>query len=213
LDEFLEVYANRPDKINLCGIRINHAYALWLTVKVLDPQTVVESGVNAGQSTYFIRNASLSTRVYAIDPEEKPICNQGERWIDQVGVQSGLTRYLVGSDFQDFQHVDWSSLISDGVVSPQRTLVFLDDHLEVLPRFSTILKFGFRHVMLEDNYKLGEGATPGDKAVFTMKQIFAKPSPNPDSEFLFHQLISYAEFPPIVPPIMAKDYIVERKRA
>ena len=28
LDEFLEVYANRPDKINLCGIRINHAYAL-----------------------------------------------------------------------------------------------------------------------------------------------------------------------------------------
>ena len=46
-----------------------------------------------------------------------------------------------------------------------------------------------------------------------MKQLFAKPSPNPDSEFLFHQLISYAEFPPIVPPIMAKDYIIERKRA
>ena len=46
-----------------------------------------------------------------------------------------------------------------------------------------------------------------------MKQLFAKPSPNPDSEFLFHQLISYAEFPPIVPPIMAKNYIVERKRA
>ena len=55
--------------------------------------------------------------------------------------------------------------------------------------------------MLEDNYKLGEGATPGDKAGFTMKQLFAKPSPNPDSEFLFHQLISYAVFPPIVPPI------------
>ena len=120
LDEFLEVYANRPDKINLCGIRINHAYALWLTVKVLDPQIVVESGVNAGQSTYFIRNASLSTRIYAIDPEEKPICNQGERWIDQVGVQSGLTRYLVGSDFQ---HVDWSSLISDAVVSTANTCI------------------------------------------------------------------------------------------
>ena len=100
----------------------------------------------------------------------------------------------------------------DGVVSPQRTLVFLDYHLGVLPRFSTILKFGFRHVMLED-YKLGEGATPGDKAGFTMKQLFAKPSPNPDSEFLFHQLISYAEFPPIVPPIMAKNYSIERKRA
>ena len=38
-------------------------------------------------------------------------------------------------------------------------------------RFSTILKFGFRHVMLEDNYKLGEGATPGDKAGFTVKGV------------------------------------------
>lgn len=213
MDEFLYVYANRPDKVNLCGIRINHAYALWLAVKMINPQTVVESGVNAGQSTYFIRNASASTRIYAIDPEEKPICDQGVRWIDQVGVRSGLTRYFVGADFLDFQKVNWSSLIAEGSISPHRTLVFLDDHLEVLPRFSTILKFGFKHVMLEDNYKLGEGATPGDKAGFTMKQLFAKQRPNPDAEFLFHQLISYAEFPPLVPPIMAKEYNVERKKA
>ena len=73
----------------------------------------------------------LRLRIYAIDPEEKPMCNQGGGWIDQVGVQSGLTRYIVGSALQDFRHVDWSSLTSDGVVSPQRTLVFLDDHLEV----------------------------------------------------------------------------------
>ena len=46
-----------------------------------------------------------------------------------------------------------------------------------------------------------------------MKQLFVKPSPNPDSEFHLHQLISYTEFPPIVPPIMAKDHIIERKRA
>lgn len=213
LDEFLEVYANRPDKVNLCGIRINHAYALWLAVKMINPQTVVESGVNAGQSTYSIRNASASTRIYAIHPEEKPICDQGVRWIDQIGVRSGLTRYFVGADFLDFQKVNWSSLIAEGSISPHRTLVFLDDHLEVLPRFSTILKFGFKHVMLEDNYKLGEGATPGDKAGFTMKQLFAKQRPNPDADFIYHQLISYAEFPPLVPPIMAKEFNVERKKA
>mmetsp|Transcript_15975 Transcript_15975/g.34733 ORF Transcript_15975/g.34733 Transcript_15975/m.34733 type:complete len:386 (+) Transcript_15975:41-1198(+) len=214
LEEFLEVYSNRPDKVNLCGIRINHAYALWLTVKEIQPQTVIESGVNAGQSTYFIRNASSSTRIYAIDPLVQPICNQAERWIDKEGEEAGLTTYLVGpSSFKDIQEFDWKSAIMDKTIDPGRTLVFLDDHLEVLPRFSTILKFGFRHVMLEDNYKLGEGATPGDKAGFTLKQLFSKPKGNLDSEFIFHQLVSYAEFPPLVPPVLATNFRVERKRA
>jgi hypothetical protein len=40
LDEFLAVYRDRPDKINMCGIRINHAYALFLSVKFFQPTTV-----------------------------------------------------------------------------------------------------------------------------------------------------------------------------
>jgi hypothetical protein len=39
MDEFIEVYKNRPDPVNLCGKK---------------PTLVVESGVNAGVSTYFI---------------------------------------------------------------------------------------------------------------------------------------------------------------
>lgn len=64
MDEFLEVYKNRPDPVNMCGIRINHAMALFLAVKQIQPTLVVESGVNAGVSTYFIRAASPTTKIW-----------------------------------------------------------------------------------------------------------------------------------------------------
>jgi hypothetical protein len=206
-DEFLEVYKNRPDKVNMCGIRINHAYALWITIKHLKPQSIIESGVNAGQSTYFMRNASSTARIFPIDPEEKAICQQGERWVDK----SPLTTYFTGKDFRDIQDIDWRKLIRQRQVDPNRTLVFLDDHLQVLPRFSTFLRLHFRHIMVEDNYKKGEGATPQDSRGFTMKQMFNRV--DLDTDFIFHQLISYTEFPPLVPPIMDKASNRKRKPA
>jgi hypothetical protein len=117
LDEFLAVYRDRPDKVNLCGIRINHAYALFLSVKFFQPTTIIESGVNAGQSTYFMRAASPTARIYAIDPLDKPICGQEKRWID------GNTVYYTGDKFQDIGDIDWGSKIQAGEVDPDKTLV------------------------------------------------------------------------------------------
>jgi hypothetical protein len=159
-DEFLAVYANRPDKVNMCGIRINHAYALWITVKHLKPTTIIESGVNAGQSTYFMRNASATAKIYAIDPEARPICKQGKRWVDPT--KDGF--YYTGKEnFKDIQEIKWIEYIRQKTIDPDTTLVFLDDHLSVFQCFSTFLQLGFRHIMLEDNYKKKEGATRGDK--------------------------------------------------
>ena len=90
LDEFLSIYEARPDKINLCGIRINHAYALFLTVKVIQPTSIIESGVNAGQSTYFMRAASPDAHIYPIDPLDTPICGQPVRWIDSAAAKINL---------------------------------------------------------------------------------------------------------------------------
>jgi hypothetical protein len=150
-DEFLAVYANRPDKVNLCGIRINHAYALWITVKHLKPTSIIESGVNAGQSTYFMRNASATAKIYAIDPEATAICNQGKRWVDPT--KNGF--YYTGKKkFQDIQDIKWIKYIRKKTIDPNTTLVFLDDHMAVFPRFGMFLQLGFRHIMLEDNYKM-----------------------------------------------------------
>jgi hypothetical protein len=153
MDEFLEVYGNRPDKVNMCGIRINHAYAVFLTVKHLKPSVIIESGVNAGQSTYFMRHAAPpETKIIAIDPLEKPICGQEKRWMDEMNAV-----YYTGDNFKDLSEIDWAGMIERKEVDPSSTLVFLDDHLNVFLRFPTLMKFGFRHVLLEDNYKAREG--------------------------------------------------------
>lgn len=163
LDEFLKVYKNRPDPVNMCGIRINHALALFLAVKIINPTLVVESGVNAGVSTYFIRSASPSTRIYAIDPEEKPICGQGARWIDHEGIRNKLTiNYTGKQNFKDMLDLDWAGMIRRKEIDPDTTLVFLDDHLHSLKRIAALMKVGIRHVLVEDNYKYGKGKQKTD---------------------------------------------------
>ena len=152
-DEFLDIYVNRPDTTNLCGIRINHALALFLAVKQLQPSLVVESGVNAGVSTYFIRAASNTTKIYAIDPLDEPICKQGTRWIDP----SHLTTYFTGDKFVDLLDLDWKGMLERKEVDPESTLVFLDDHLHVYDRINAVMQYGLRHFVTEDNYKAGEG--------------------------------------------------------
>lgn len=156
LEEFLSLYENRPDKVNLCGIRINHALALFATIKHLKPTAIIESGVNAGLSTYIMRGAAgPNTKIFAIDPLEMPICEQKSRWIDS----NSNTEYFTGDKFKDFTDIDWNTLISDKNIDPSQVLVYFDDHLNVYNRFPTLMKNGFRHVLLEDNYRAGEGTT------------------------------------------------------
>ena len=153
MDEFIEVYKNRPDPVNLCGIRINHALALFLAVKRIQPSLVVESGVNAGVSTYFIRAASPTTRIFAVDPLAKPICDQGTRWIDT----SDKTINYTGENFVDLLDLDWVGMVSRKEIDVEKTLVFIDDHLHTYKRIAGVMKYGVRHVVIEDNYKNGEG--------------------------------------------------------
>lgn len=41
LSTFLEVYAARPDRNNVCAIRLTHAFALWSIVRQLQPTTII----------------------------------------------------------------------------------------------------------------------------------------------------------------------------
>ncbi|KAL7449203.1 hypothetical protein ACHAWC_001289 [Mediolabrus comicus] len=199
LEEFLQVYKDRPDKTNTCGIRINHSLAIYTITKRLQPTTIVESGVNSGQSTYFFRKAAPNANIISIDPMDKPICGQPVRWIDDTN-----NEYLTGSNFVDFDQVNWGERIKSGAVNPSSTLVFVDDHRGFYKRFPTLMTFGFRHVINEDNYKIGEGATPQDKSGFTPKQMWEKPA-DPETQWLFQNSKIYAEFPPILPPVLSKS--------
>jgi hypothetical protein len=149
-----------------------------------------------------MRAASPTARIYAIDPLDTPICGQEKRWIDETNAV-----YYTGDDFQDIGAIDWDSKIRAGEVDPEKTLVFL----KVFHRFVALMKNGFRHVLLEDNYKRKEGATRPDKAGWTPKQMLHRI--DDDSKFLWNNLVTYAEFPPLVAPILAKENPKERKRA
>lgn len=209
IEEFLRIYKNRPDPVNLCGIRINHAMGLFLAVKKLRPTLVVESGVNAGVSTYFIRQASGTTKIFAVDPLEKPICNQGTRWIDN----SDLTTYYTGNTFVDIMDMDWSGMIQRGDVDPKTTLLFLDDHLHAFQRMIGSVKHGIQHFLIEDNYKLGEGATHADKIGTPKQMMTSKTKYVTEGDWLAANMRVYSEFPPLVPPIVAKASTEPRKKA
>ena len=202
------MYKNRPDPVNMCGVRINHAMALYLAVKHLQPSLVIESGVNQGVSTYFIRAASNTTKIFAIDPKEKPICDQGERWIDQ----SNLTINYTGENFTDILDLDWKGMVDKKEIDPDSTLVFIDDHLHAFKRIASFMKLGVRHVLVEDNYKNGEGATRTDRNS-TPKQMLSASKWKKEGDWLFNNIITYAEFPPLIPPIMAKESPEPKKRA
>ncbi len=204
LEEFLQVYKDRPDKTNTCGIRINHSLAIYTITKRLQPTTIVESGVNSGQSTYFFRKAAPNANIISIDPMDKPICGQPERWIDDTN-----NEYLTGSNFVDFDQVNWGERIQSGAVTPSSTLVFVDDHRGFYKRFPTLMTFGFRHVINEDNYKIGEGATRQDKSGFTPKQMWEKPA-DPETQWLFQNSKIYSEFPPILPPVLSRRHPILR---
>lgn len=207
LDEFVEVYKNRPDKSNLCGIRINHALMIWMVARRLQPTTIVESGINSGQSTYFFRQACPSVKIISIDPLTKPICGQKERWIDKTN-----NEYLVGDSFVDFNNVDWGARIKRGDLEPSKTLVFVDDHIGFFTRFPTLVKYGFGHAINEDNYKAGEGVTDGDRSFLAPKQMLRARARHADTVWLFHNLQVYHEFPPLLPPIMSQNATHTKKK-
>ena len=57
-----------------------------------------------------------------------------------------------------------------------------------------------------------KGATVNDKRS-TPKQMFYGQKWKKEGDWLFNNIVAYAEFPPIIPPIMAKEFKGERKEA
>jgi hypothetical protein len=56
------------------------------------------------------------------------------------------------------------------------------------------------------------GATHQDK-ISTPKQMFYGKKWKKEGDWLFNNIVAYAESPPIVPPIMAKEYTEDKKMA
>ena len=89
---------------------------LVVAIRELQPTTIIESGVNAGQSTYIMRHAAPEAKIIVIDPLDTPICKQGTRWIDET-----KSVYYTGKNFVDFADINWTEMIGRREIDPKRS--------------------------------------------------------------------------------------------
>ena len=146
LKEYELLHENRPIKKNEGGMHAPHLFASWFIAKTLAPNTIIESGVWKGQSTWLFENACPSASIHSID------LNLSKREY----VSETATYYE-----KDFSEIDWSA------IDCTRTLVFFDDHQNAYTRLQQCKWFGFRDIIFEDNFPLGEGD------FYTMKMVFS----------------------------------------
>ena len=170
---FLQIRRAQRERIgrNAGGMQLNHAFAMWFTVRALRPPVVIESGVYHGQGTALIRDAAgPATRIFSFDPRSTLLDGA---MLDQPGQDSGVqlvhrdpnATYFIGggaggSDdrlhaFMDLTSADWDRMVPSAAERAQALLV-VDDHMSAIKRVQQLLKLGFRHIWYDDNWARGQ---------------------------------------------------------
>lgn len=154
--EFLEVYGRRPHKVNIAGMNINHAFALWFTIKQVKPKYLIENGVWRGQSTYIMREAAgPDAFLYSIDPCG-PLDDGYRRGLRDSGNGYGTyedpnprSQRFMGLDFRDFGEINWKRYVPEDEL--EKVFVMFDDHVDHSARLRQMKAIGFKHAWFDDN--------------------------------------------------------------
>tara|TARA_B110000114_G_C15052515_1_gene381864 strand:+ start:583 stop:1440 length:858 start_codon:yes stop_codon:yes gene_type:complete len=136
IENFIEIYSERPIKNNEFGMKFPHMFAFYFILKKMKPEFVIESGVYKGQSTWLIERILPNAKILSID-----IKLHYREYISNKAEYSNLD-----FKFQDFSKID-----------PEKTLAFFDDHQNSLERLKECKWFGIKHVIFEDNYPPNKG--------------------------------------------------------
>lgn len=184
ISEFSTIYAERPIKDNQGGMMAPHMFAVWFITKKLSPDLIVESGIWKGQSTWLLEQACPRAELFSIDLN--------------LGLRKYISERAVYSD-RDFSEQDWLAVTDN-------SLAFFDDHQNAYSRVQQCSWFGFKHIILEDNYPVKQGDC------YSLKKAFANAGFEPsgkqgaegsvdkndiDSRMLNKNLEVYYEFPPV----------------
>tara|TARA_B100001057_G_scaffold490603_1_gene579203 strand:- start:1376 stop:2221 length:846 start_codon:yes stop_codon:yes gene_type:complete len=144
LKNFISIYENRPIKNNKGGMLFSHMFYFYNILNNLKPDLVVESGIYKGQSTWLIETVLPNSKIVSIDINLKQ-----REYISEKAFYSS----------DDFKFQDFKDI-------PENSLVFFDDHVNHVDRINDANFFGFKNIILEDNYI-------GSKSDFqTIKQIY-----------------------------------------
>lgn len=167
LDNFLELYKKRPIENNAGGMSSPHCFATYFLLKNKNLPNIVESGIWRGQSTWLIEMTCPNSSLTSIDPNlhyRKYISNK--------------VRYSA---------LDWEEMYFEDI---SNTICFFDDHQNALNRIKHAKKKGYKYLIFEDNYPIGQGDC------VSLKQILDG-NLNEDKQYLLDNLKVYYEFPPV----------------
>lgn len=171
----MKLYEHRPIKDNVGGMKSPHMFLTWYTARNLQPTTIIESGVWKGQGTWLLRQACPLATMYCLDPYPK-----ARLYTDPHAI------YYT----EDFKRLSWDH------VNKETTLLFFDDHQNAMERVRQARTMGFRHMLFEDNYPIGQGDC------YSLKQALedrdAKQNETlVDATTLRSVLDTYEELPPV----------------
>ena len=138
LPEFIEIYKKRPIKNNAMGMGINHSFALYCILKKLDINHVFESGIALGHSTWLIEETLQNIDLVAVD------------------LNLDLREYISSKKTTNYHQGDIEDLSFDSI-NPNKTIVFFDDHTNVMHRLKLLKAWGIKYAIFEDNYPPGHG--------------------------------------------------------
>jgi hypothetical protein len=204
--DFYDIWKKRPTFDNKGGGGWFHYFGLFVTIRMIRPTAIVESGAWHGVGTWFLRQmAGPDVKIVVVSP------NHPRTYVDKDGL------YLTESKFVDFGKTtaaQWQEYVPD----VQRTLLFIDDHQAGVLRLAHARDLGFKHMFFDDNYPPGNGdnfalkqvcagmslwnylgeTTPIFKDNFGKIQKELSPVEYQQYEQSFHDIVKvYAEFPPL----------------
>ncbi|MEX2628625.1 MAG: hypothetical protein WD341_01715 [Tistlia sp.] len=129
--EFFPLYRERPIRSNKGGGLINDSLSLYLVARLLQPETIVESGTYQGHSAWLLRRACPAAAIVTFDVRPEQLRHR--------------------EPDVDYRAGDWSAApLPD--FDPARTLVWFDDHVSHARRLVEARNAGFRHALFDDNF-------------------------------------------------------------
>lgn len=155
--DFLELYPRRPIRGNTSGSGFNNCFWIYLTVRLLEPELIVESGVWKGQTSWLMHQACPSATIHSFD--------------------INLSRLAYKADAISFHEMDWMRF-DIGPVDPAKSLCFFDCHVNQARRIREAYDRGFRTLLFDDNppiHKLYSFGTPGLPTVDILLDDTAQP--------------------------------------
>ena len=149
--EFFDVYQRRAVRDNEGGTKFADSFWLFLAVRLLDPELIIESGTHRGHSSWIMRQACPNAEIHCFDVS---------------------FRNLVWRDPANHYHEhDWMEAdVAAG--DPARALCYFDDHISHAQRVQEAHGRGFRTLLFDDDFPAHKLHATGHPPAPTLAMIF-----------------------------------------